>query len=71
MPLQFTLISQLSDGRIQLGVMGDAGFNFQIATSTNLVSWNVLTNLPNPSGSLQFTDAPVSGVNLFYRAQYP
>ena len=71
MPLQFTLISQLPDGRIRLGVSGDPGFVFQITTSTNLTSWNVLTNLPNPSGSLQFTDAPVSGVNLFYRAQYP
>ncbi|NOS69361.1 MAG: hypothetical protein HOP33_05450 [Verrucomicrobia bacterium] len=70
-PLQFTLISRLADGGIRLGVSGEPGFTFQIATSTNLINWNVLTNLPNPSGSLQFTDAPASGVNLFYRAQYP
>ena len=71
-PLQFTDISRLADGRVKLGVSGEAGFNVQFRTSTNLTSWLVLTNLTNPSGSLSFTDAPpVSVSNQFYRAQYP
>ena len=71
-PLQFTDISRLADGRVKLGVSGEAGFNVQLRTSTNLISWLVLTNLPNPSGSLSFTDAPPTSVsNQFYRAQYP
>ena len=71
-PLQFTDISRLADGRVKLAVSGEAGFNVQLRTSTNLTSWLVLTNLANPSGSLSFTDAPpVSVSNQFYRAQYP
>ena len=71
-PLQFTHISRLADGRVKLGMSGEAGFNVQLRASTNLTSWLVLTNLANPSGSLSFTDAPpVSVSNQFYRAQYP
>ena len=70
-PLQFTLISLLPYGRVQIGLSGEAGFNLQLRTSTNLTTWSVLTNLANPSGSLSFTDAPPASVsNQFYRAQY-
>ena len=72
LPLLFTSIARLSDGRVQLGLSGESGFNVQLRTSTNLTMWSVLTNLVNPSGSLSFTDAPpVSVPNQFYRALYP
>ncbi len=71
-PLLFTSIARLPDGRVQLGMSGEAGFNVQLRTSTNLTTWSVLTNLVNPSGSLSFTDAPPASVpNQFYRALYP
>lgn len=71
-PLLFTSIARLPDGRVQLGMSGEAGFNVQLRTSTNLTTWFVLTNLANPSGSLSFTDAPPASVsNQFYRALYP
>ena len=71
-PLVFTSIARLPDGRVQLGMTGEAGFNVQLRTSTNLTTWSVLTNLANPSGSLSFTDAPPVNVpNQFYRAMYP
>lgn len=71
-PLQFTLISRLPDGGVQLGLTGDPGFNVQLHTSTNLSDWSVLTNLANPSGTLIYTDAPPTTVpEQFYRAQYP
>ena len=72
-PLQFTLISRLPDGGVQLGLTGDPGFNVQLhRTPTNLSDWSVLTNLANPSGTLITTDAPPTTVpEQFYRAQYP
>ena len=72
LPLQFTSIARLLDGRVTLGINGEAGFNVQLRTSTNLTTWSVLTNLSNPSGSFSFTDAPpVNVLNQFYRALYP
>ena len=72
LPLLFTSIARLPDGRVTLGINGEAGFNVQLRTSTNLTTWSVLTNLANPSGSLSFTDAPsVNVLNQFYRALYP
>ncbi len=70
-PLSFTSIARLKDGRVQLGINGEAGFNIQLLTSTNLITWSVLTNLANPFGSLSFTDDPPANVsNQFYRALY-
>jgi hypothetical protein len=71
-PLLFTEITALPNGQLRLALSGEPGFNVQLLTSTNLASWNVLTNLPNPAGSLSFTAAPPAGVShQFYRAQYP
>lgn len=72
LPLQFNLISVLPDGRVRLGVAGDAGFAVQLQASTNLVDWSVLTNLANPTGTLAVTNTPTVGVpQQFYRALYP
>jgi len=70
--LQFTQITALAGGQVELILSGEPGIPVQLLTSTNLNSWNVLTNLPNPSGTLIFTDTPAAGAsNQFYRAQYP
>lgn len=72
LPLQFNLITVLPDGRLQLGVAGEAGFTVQLQASTNLVDWAVLTNLANPTGTLVVTNTPSTGVpQQFYRALYP
>ena len=72
LPLHFDLVSLLPDGQVRLSLSGAPGFDVRVLTSTNLANWSVLTNLPNPSGYLQFTNAPLSGVkSQFYRAQYP
>ena len=59
-PLRFTEIAPLADGRFRLSVTGALGANIEILVSTNLQAWGALTNLPNPTGSLHFTDAPFS-----------
>lgn len=72
LPLEFTLINQLPNRDVRVVLSGAPGFNVQLLGSTNLTDWTVLTNLPNPTGLLQFTNTPVPGVpNQFYRAQYP
>jgi len=70
--IEFTLIDQLPNGDVRLELSGAAGFNVQLLSSTNLVDWSVLTNLPNSTGTLNYTNSPVPGVShQFYRAQYP
>jgi hypothetical protein len=71
-PLSFTSINRLPNGNVRLVLSGAPGFNVQLLTSTNLSEWAVLANLHNPTGTLQFTNAPASSVpSQFYRAQYP
>lgn len=71
-PLAFTGINRLPNGSVQLLLNGSPGYNVQLLSSTNLFDWTVLANLHNPTGSLQFTNAPAPGLaNQFYRARYP
>ncbi len=71
-PLQFTSIAALPDGKVSLGLTGDPGFSLQLQTSTNLLDWAALTNLLNPTGTLSFTNEPAAGVPYqFFRALYP
>jgi hypothetical protein len=43
-----------------------------ISNSTDLVSWLLLTNLANTTGTLEFTDAPPTNApQRFYRATQP
>lgn len=70
-PLRFTDIALLPDGRFALSLTGAPSFSMQLETSTNLAVWSVLTNLPNPTGSLTFTDSPGPHMLRFYRARYP
>jgi len=71
-PLQFTSITALPEGKVSLGVTGDPGFNVLLQTSTNLLDWSALTNLLNPTGTLSFTNAPAAEVPYqFFRALYP
>ena len=72
LPLRFDFVSLLPDGQVWVTLSGAPGFNVRLLASTNLANWSVLTNLPNLTGSLQFTNAPPFGVkSQFYRAQYP
>lgn len=71
-PLAFTGINHFPNGSVQLLLNGSPGYNVQLLSSTNLFDWTVLANLHNPTGSLQFTNAPAPGLaNQFYRARYP
>jgi hypothetical protein len=71
-PLEFTSITALPDGKVALSVTGDPGFNVLLQISTNLVDWSALTNLLNPTGTLSLTNEPATEVPYqFFRALYP
>ena len=71
-PLQFGQLSSLPDGRFTFTLTSDPGFAVEIQSSTNLTDWSILTNIPNPTGILQFTDDLSTNVlSKFYRARYP
>ena len=66
---QFSAITA-TGGAVQISFSGDAYWTYTIENSTNLTSWNVLTNLTSPNGQFNFTagfitDAP----QQFFRAR--
>jgi hypothetical protein len=50
-------------------LLGIAGRNYTIQWSTNLFNWHDLTILSNATGTITFTNTPVSGAAHFYRAR--
>ena len=60
------------DGPFQFQLTGDAGRTFAIQISTNLstANWMTLTNLPNPNGTIWFTNpGPLQPLQKFFRAR--
>ncbi len=71
-PLKFELITLEPGQSLRLVLSGESGQSITIHTSTNLTDWVVLTNLANPAGTIEFTDALLDGVReRFYRASSP
>jgi hypothetical protein len=68
--VQFQSIGQLPDGRISLSLSGQAGSNYAIEDSTNLVDWLQVTNFTSDGGSFQFIDNDsTNNAEMFYRAR--
>jgi len=68
-PPRFDSITMLPDSRPQLVLSGEPGLPFTIQSSSDLTNWSNLTNVADPSGTIEFTDAPISeNVQRFYRA---
>ena len=66
---QFTAIALAADS-VQISFNGDAYWTYTIETSTNLVSWNTLTNLISPDGLFNFTaGSATNDLQRFYRAR--
>jgi hypothetical protein len=71
-PPRFELIT-LEPGQIlRLVLSGEPGQSITVHSSTNFSDWVVLTNLMNPSGTIEFTDTISSGLmQRFYQATSP
>jgi hypothetical protein len=70
-PFEFTSAALLGGDQLKLVLTGEPGANVTIWRSEDLTNWVVLTNLPNPSGTLEFL-APISPTAplQFYRAEF-
>lgn len=69
-PAEFQPLLVQSDGTVQVSFNGDAYWTYTIETSTNLIDWNVLTNLTSVNGQFQFTAGTITNSpQLFYRAR--
>jgi len=68
-PFLFTSFSRLANNAFLLSLSGSSNTTCRIDASTNLVNWTTLTNIPDTTGGIQFTD--LSATNFprrFYRA---
>jgi len=53
-------------------VSGEAGRNYEIRASTNLLDWFALTNLMAPNSVFEFNDPTATNApSRFYRAVQP
>jgi O-glycosyl hydrolase len=59
-----------TDGAFAFTLSGDAGCNYMIEVSTNIVDWTALSTLSNAVGQADFTDSASSNsTSRFYRAR--
>jgi hypothetical protein len=74
-PLRFDSVNFPAPNQVGLTLSGPPGDNVTIHCSSNLMNWVTLTNLANPTGTLQFMDIPQGGtasiLRRFYRATSP
>ncbi|HOX58138.1 MAG TPA: fibronectin type III domain-containing protein [Candidatus Paceibacterota bacterium] len=69
-PARFEAIAWLPDRRPQVTLSAEPGLVYTVLVSSNLTSWETLTNLPNVSGSVSFVDdAATNAPQRFYRAE--
>ena len=69
-PVVMSSIARQNDGRVNLTLNSTPGYGVWIERTTNLTSWQPLTNLLNTNGALNFTDSSASNLNAgFYRVR--
>lgn len=66
---RLTSFSFLPDGRFHFTMNGESDLNYAIEASTNLINWDVVTNLSSPDGTLEFIDSAPRLEKRFYRAR--
>jgi len=68
--LQFASTAIMNGNQLKLVLVGKPGSNVNILRSTDLVNWQSVTNMPNPSGTIEFIANISPGTpQQFYRAQ--
>ena len=70
-PFQFSTATLLGGNQLNLVVTSEPGSSVTIWRSEDFTNWVSVTNIPNPSGTVEFTE-PVSrsATQRFYRAQF-
>jgi len=67
---EFTGIEALGNGQVRISLKGQTGKAFTIQSSSNFTTWANAGNVPNPTGSTQFTNYAVDP-QVFFRATQP
>lgn len=68
--LQFDGISLLSGNQLKLVINGEVGSDVKIWRSDDLTSWELITNVPNSTGTIEYIEAiSPSFPHRFYRAE--
>ncbi len=69
-PPQFSGTAVQNGSELKLTLTGEPGTSITILNSTNLVTWESVTNIANPTGTVEFISPIVSdSPQQFYRAQ--
>jgi len=71
-PLRFESVSLPSQNQVRLVLTGEPGSDVTIWGASNLLNWVSLTNLANPTGTVEFTNTTTADIpQRFYRATSP
>jgi hypothetical protein len=71
-PITLDASAPQADGSFRFSVSGEAGRNYEIRASTNLLDWLALTNLLATNSVFQFSDPTATNFpSRFYRAVQP
>ncbi len=67
---EFTGITSAGGGQVQVNLRGQTGKNFTLYGSPDLMTWNSLGAISNPTGAVQYLDSSAAP-QKFYRASQP
>jgi GH25 family lysozyme M1 (1,4-beta-N-acetylmuramidase) len=68
---QFTSLLPMGGGQFGLTLRGQTSKSLTIYSSQDLLAWRRLATLPNPAGSITFTDNTATNPVTLYRASQP
>ena len=64
---QFTGVTNLANGQVQLNLIGQTGKSISLLSSTDLLNWASTATIANPTGATNYTDTTASP-QMFYQA---
>ena len=64
---QFTAVTNLNNGQVTLGLIGQTGKSISLLSSTDLLNWSSAATIANPTGATNYTDTTASP-QKFYQA---
>ncbi len=65
---QFTSVTNLANGQVQLNLIGQTGKAITLKSSPDLVNWSAQATVSNPTGATNYTDSTASSPQKFYQA---
>jgi len=66
-PVVPELSGEISNGLLRIVLLGEAGFNYRVEASSDLITWELVTMNYNQNSSIVITE-PLSATRRYYRA---